>query len=201
MPTLINQLRFAAARLVFNRGLIVALLLGTAIGAMLAFLTILAAYFQAQSGDTPTDDGGVALLNGPYVIPRAEGPGRGRAKRMSNALQALGDPTVVLGTPRKSAPAAATSAASNVTLNAARLNGSVNPHDLATTYQFNWGTTTGYGNTTPAKSAGSDRSDHKAFADISGLAPNTTYHFRIVATNAIGSRTGKDVTFTTTPGP
>ena len=117
------------------------------------------------------------------------------------ALQALGDPTVVLGTPRKSAPAAATSAASNVTLNAARLNGSVNPHDLATTYQFNWGTTTGYGNTTPAKSAGSDRSDHKAFADISGLAPNTTYHFRIVATNAIGSRTGKDVTFTTTPGP
>jgi plastocyanin len=37
MQILTSQLRFAAARLVFNRGLIVALLLGTAIGAMLAF--------------------------------------------------------------------------------------------------------------------------------------------------------------------
>jgi plastocyanin len=37
MQILTSQLRFAAARLVFNRGLIVALLLGTTIGAILAF--------------------------------------------------------------------------------------------------------------------------------------------------------------------
>jgi plastocyanin len=37
MQVLISQLRFAAARLVFNRGLVVALVLGPIIGAMLAF--------------------------------------------------------------------------------------------------------------------------------------------------------------------
>jgi plastocyanin len=37
MQFLISQLRFAAARLVFNRGLVVALVLGPVIGAMLAF--------------------------------------------------------------------------------------------------------------------------------------------------------------------
>jgi plastocyanin len=37
MQILISQLRFAAARLVLNRGLVVALLLGPVIGAMLAF--------------------------------------------------------------------------------------------------------------------------------------------------------------------
>ncbi len=42
MQILINQLRFAAARLVLNRGLVVALLLGPVIGAMLAFGTVAA---------------------------------------------------------------------------------------------------------------------------------------------------------------
>ena len=37
MQILINQLRFAAAKLVLNRGLVVALILGPVIGAMLAF--------------------------------------------------------------------------------------------------------------------------------------------------------------------
>ena len=37
MQISINQLRFAAARLVLNRGLVVALVLGPVIGAMLAF--------------------------------------------------------------------------------------------------------------------------------------------------------------------
>ena len=42
MQILISQLRFAAARLVFNRGLAVALLAGPVIGAMLAFGTVAA---------------------------------------------------------------------------------------------------------------------------------------------------------------
>ncbi len=42
MRILISQLRLAAARLVLNRGLVVALLLGPVIGAMLAFGTVAA---------------------------------------------------------------------------------------------------------------------------------------------------------------
>ncbi len=37
-------------------------------------------------------------------------------------------------------------------------------------------------------------------ANISGLGPHTTYHFRLVARNATGTRYGNDRTFTTT-GP
>jgi plastocyanin len=42
MQVVTSQLRFAAARLVFNRGLVAALLLGPVIGAMLAFGTVAA---------------------------------------------------------------------------------------------------------------------------------------------------------------
>ena len=34
-------------------------------------------------------------------------------------------------------------------------------------------------------------------ANVSGLTPHTTYHFRMVATNAGGTRMGSDRTFTT----
>jgi len=37
-------------------------------------------------------------------------------------------------------------------------------------------------------------------ANISGLTPHTTYHFRIIATNAGGTRMGSDRTFTTQSG-
>jgi hypothetical protein len=33
--------------------------------------------------------------------------------------------------------------------------------------------------------------------NISSLATHTTYHFRIVATNSVGTRMGSDRTFTT----
>ena len=45
-----------------------------------------------------------------------------------------------------------------------------------------------------------DHGEHAVTADLSGLAPNTTYHFRLVAANASGSNDGQDRTFTT-PGP
>jgi IPT/TIG domain len=38
-------------------------------------------------------------------------------------------------------------------------------------------------------------------AHVEGLSPNTTYHFRILATNSGGTSTGGDETFTTPPNP
>jgi hypothetical protein len=98
-------------------------------------------------------------------------------------------------------PDATTGAASGVTTNSATLNGTVNPQNLATTFHFEYGTTTSYGTSTPDQSAGADRSAHPESAAISGLAPNTTYHFRIVATNAIGTTFGADQVFTTNANP
>jgi len=94
-------------------------------------------------------------------------------------------------------PTVVTLPASGVTTSTATLNGTVNPNGLATNYHFEWGTTTGYGNSTSTLSAGSGTSNVSVSAGITGLTPGVTYHFRLVATNIDGTRYGNDVTFTT----
>ena len=78
----------------------------------------------------------------------------------------------------------------------ATLNGSVDPHGLSTTVYFQYGTTTVYGHNT-ANQSKSGNTYQNVSANISGLTPNTLYHFRIVATNNGGMRFGNDRTFTT----
>ena len=92
-------------------------------------------------------------------------------------------------------PLVTTLAATNVTGASATLNGTVNPNGLATTYYFNWGTSTSYGNVTPTLSAGSVSTNVPVNADITGLTPGTTYHFSLVATNSDGTAIGNDLTF------
>ena len=98
-------------------------------------------------------------------------------------------------------PSAATQPATAVSLTGATLNGTVNPAGDATTYHFEYGTTTTYGTSTVAQSAGSDAAPHPESAPISGLQPGSTYHYRIVATNSSGTAAGPDATFTTAPLP
>ncbi|MEA2444542.1 MAG: hypothetical protein QOJ12_1834, partial [Thermoleophilales bacterium] len=100
-------------------------------------------------------------------------------------------------------PVVATGAASGVTAGEATLHGTVNPEGDATGYHFEYGTSTGYGQQAPASDApvGSDSTDHAESVDISGLAPGTTYHFRIVATNSAGPSNGSDQIFTTSAAP
>jgi hypothetical protein len=101
--------------------------------------------------------------------------------------------------PPPTAPAVTTSAASGVTDTAATLNGTVNPEGAATTYQFQYGTSTSYGSVAPASpaSAGSGSSAVGESADLSGLSASTTYDYRLVATNATGTTNGSNQTFTT----
>src|SRR5262249_46905356 len=105
--------------------------------------------------------------------------------------------TLTSATSTGSAPTATTGTASTVTATAATLNGTVNPNGLTTTAFFQWGTTTAYGNTTASLALGSGTSTVAAFAQLSGLLPNTTYHFRIVASSSQGTTNGLDGSFTT----
>jgi plastocyanin len=98
-------------------------------------------------------------------------------------------------------PSATTDPATGIGEAQATLNGSVNPHGFATSYFFDWGTTTAYGQKTPEVSLGSGTSALPASASLSGLSPETTYHFQLVAKNASGTTTGADRTFTTAPVP
>ena len=98
-------------------------------------------------------------------------------------------------------PKIADPAAADLTDHSARLIGTVQPGFAATSYHFEYGPTRGYGFSAAAGSLGADNTAHPVAADLAGLAPGTTYHFRIVATNAIGTTAGDDVSFSTPPAP
>ena len=105
------------------------------------------------------------------------------------------------------APTANTLAATGTTLMGATLRGEIDPLGAATTYHFDWGTSTAYGSQAPVldASVGSDSSEHSVEQRLEGLAPDTSYHFRVVASNcggcAEGTTYGPDATFTTAPAP
>jgi len=108
-----------------------------------------------------------------------------------------------LGRLTPDAPTATTQAATNVALTTATLTGASNPSGAATTYHFEWGTTTGYGQQAPVPDAavGSDTADHAVTQTLTGLAPGTTYHYRLVATSATGTTDGADMSFATAAAP
>jgi hypothetical protein len=68
---------------------------------------------------------------------------------------------------------------------------------LPTTYRVEYGPTSAYGSSTPEASVGAGQSAAGALAQLNGLLPGVEYHFRFVATNALGSTAGSDTTFTT----
>jgi hypothetical protein len=93
--------------------------------------------------------------------------------------------------------AAITGGAGALKATSAKVSGTVNPHGAATTYQFEYGLTSGYDSATPAVSAGSGTSPEGVFANLTGLQEGTLYHYRLVATTAAGRAIGADRTFKT----
>jgi len=99
------------------------------------------------------------------------------------------------------APTATTGSVSMITSTSAVVDATVNPNGSATTYAFQYGTTTNYGSQTTTTAAGSGTSGSSVHATLSDLIAGTTYHFRVVATNSTGTGTGADATFITTTTP
>lgn len=98
-------------------------------------------------------------------------------------------------------PTVATRPAVSITTTAATLQADVNPHGTATTYAFQWGTSTAYGSQTPARSAGSGTVVKRVAFRLTGLTPGTRYHYRVIASNADGTSTGNDRSFKTNLPP
>ena len=95
-------------------------------------------------------------------------------------------------------PTATTNAATLITLNGATLNGTVNANGTSSTVTFEYGFTTAYGTTVTANQSPVNGTINTVVSKaITGLTPNATYHFRVVATNGGGTTTGNDLTFTT----
>ena len=100
-------------------------------------------------------------------------------------------------------PRALTGVASNVQVTTATVAGTVNPEGAGTTYQFQYGASTAYGQSAPASpvDVGSGSSPVAVSVDLVDLAGGTVYHYRIVAMNANGTFHSSDGTFTTLPVP
>jgi hypothetical protein len=109
----------------------------------------------------------------------------GTSRGADRTFSTNGPPTVVTGP------------ASSLTHRSARLNGSVVPNGLATTWYFEYGRSTRYGARSKARGAGKGTRPVNVSVALSGLRPATTYHYRLVATNAAGTRRGANATFTT----
>ncbi len=96
------------------------------------------------------------------------------------------------------APDATTQTPTNLSTTSATLNGTVNAHDLSTAVTFEYGTTTSYGQSiTATQSPVTGNTSKPVSAALSGLAPKTTYHCRVKTVNAVGTKYGNDVSFTT----
>jgi hypothetical protein len=101
-------------------------------------------------------------------------------------------------------PAVTTGGVADVTFSTVTLTGKVDPNGAATTYFFQYRTTGVYGvnsANTGTASAGAGTKPVAVTLAVAGLAPATTYHYRIVAQNAKGTVTGADRTFKTKKQP
>jgi hypothetical protein len=91
-------------------------------------------------------------------------------------------------------PRASTGSVANVRGTSATLQGTVNPEGLATSYYFAYGPTAAYGSTTPTTAVGSGTSTLKVSQTIANFSVGD--HYRIYATNAKGTKPGRDRTYT-----
>ncbi len=88
-----------------------------------------------------------------------------------------GKPTVITG-------------AAHVTGTTAVLDGTVNPHNLATTYYFQYGPTKALGQQTPSGMLPAGSTTVKVSQTVTGFLPG--YHYRLVASNSAGSKSGHE---------
>jgi hypothetical protein len=98
-------------------------------------------------------------------------------------------------------PGVSTGGATGVTADAAKLHGAVNPKGRPTACYFEYGETRRYGSRTPDSAAGHGTKTVNVTAAVGGLKPNTTYHYRLVASNPDGVTSGSDRSFTTKKQP
>ena len=156
-----------------------------------------AAWVFTRSGSTWTQEGG--KLTG--------GGGSGESEFGTNVALSADGATALIGGWRDNGgsgaawafvdpPSATTGAATSVGETSASLNGTLGAGGSSTAY-FQYGTTAAYGASTTTQGVGVSSSPSPLAATIGGLAPGTTYHFRLVGENSGGVSYGGDQTLTT----
>ncbi len=107
-----------------------------------------------------------------------------------------GDAAGLTGNP-DATPEVVTDEAMEVTVSSALLQGTVNPKGGTTFVFFEYGLTDQYGQATTPRGIGNGADPALVLQAIDGLVAGETYHFRIVASNSLGTSFGEDQTFET----
>ncbi len=89
--------------------------------------------------------------------------------------------------------------AQDVASTSATLSAGIDPLGANTTYRLEWGTNTSYGQTLSGSVGEGMSSVPIGYYPLLELAPDTTYHYRLVTVNEVGRIEGADHTFTTQP--
>ena len=98
-------------------------------------------------------------------------------------------------------PPVVTTGNSTAGVTTATVNGTVNPSGGPASYHFEYGPDTSYGSSTPTQTLPSGTSAVPVSANLSGLSPNSTYHYKLVADNGGTPVSGGDQSLTTNPPP
>jgi phosphodiesterase/alkaline phosphatase D-like protein len=98
------------------------------------------------------------------------------------------------------APSAVTGPGEQVATTSATVGGTVTPNGAPTVYWVEYGTSSWYGLSTKNRSAGDGTAPVSVHIPISGITPDTDYHYRLVASNDEGVAKGNDAKFHT-PAP
>jgi hypothetical protein len=95
------------------------------------------------------------------------------------------------------APSALTGSATSISPFGATLQGTVDPGGAETSFVFEYGTEASYGLASATQDAGAGTTPQEVSATLSNLSFGTLYHYRILASNALGQASGEDRTFQT----
>jgi phosphodiesterase/alkaline phosphatase D-like protein len=97
-------------------------------------------------------------------------------------------------------PIVATGPATQVGKNTVTVTGVISPNKQATTYYFQWGTSTSYGQQTLAAAVPAGTAPVTVSTTITGLEARTIFHYRLVATHGnTAPQPGLDASFMTLP--
>ena len=99
--------------------------------------------------------------------------------------------------PNPTPPGVTDQHATAVTTSSAHLSASLDPNGAATSYYFQYGRSTGYGNRSTPVTLPAGANPVAVAADISGLRPYTRYHWRLYSRNSAGITRGRDHSFRT----
>lgn len=147
----------------------------------------------------------ISWANGPYFIKTQADPTGGTNYTIEGISQMLSVPYAlfaekVAGSVASNVypPTVVAIEATNIESFSATMNSIVNAEGFSSTVDFEWGTTTAYGNTiTAIQSPVTGSAEVIVNANLSNLQSFSTYHYRIRATNAVNVSYSNDMEFST----